>query len=69
MINNSLTKTVMNTERSDKGEYPPHDNARILAIVALISNLMNNLPVGLIGANALQVAHFPVALILCSSAH
>jgi arsenical pump membrane protein len=30
--------------------------------VALISNLMNNLPVGLIGANALELAHIPVSV-------
>ena len=30
--------------------------------VALISNLMNNLPVGLIGANALRVAHIPASM-------
>jgi arsenical pump membrane protein len=30
--------------------------------VALISNLMNNLPVGLIGANALHVAHIPASM-------
>jgi arsenical pump membrane protein len=30
--------------------------------VALISNLMNNLPVGLIGANALELAHIPAPM-------
>jgi arsenical pump membrane protein len=30
--------------------------------VALISNLMNNLPVGLIGANALHIAHIPASM-------
>ena len=30
--------------------------------VALISNLMNNLPVGLIGANALELAHIPASM-------
>jgi hypothetical protein len=30
--------------------------------VALISNLINNLPVGLIGANALELAHIPVSV-------
>ena len=30
--------------------------------VALISNLMNNLPVGLIGANALEHAHIPASM-------
>jgi arsenical pump membrane protein len=30
--------------------------------VALISNLMNNLPVELIGANALELAHIPAPM-------
>jgi arsenical pump membrane protein len=30
--------------------------------VALISNLINNLPIGLIGANALELAHIPAPM-------
>lgn len=59
----------MNTERSDKGEFPPHDNTRILAIVAVSLGaglLVFGTPAGLPALAGPAFAGFwPVAAIIC----
>jgi len=59
----------MNTERSDRGEYPPHHNTRVLAIVGVclgVGLLIFGTPAGLPALAGPALAGFwPMLAIVC----
>jgi hypothetical protein len=69
MINKRSTSTVMNKEHFDRGEYPPHGNTRILAIVGVclgVGLLVFGTPAGLPALAGPAFAGFwPVVAIVC----